>query len=164
MAKKGAQEEIVRLLMDLSRNLTNHYDARLAELHLTLPQAMLLRQLGDALPMNAVAGKLHCDPSNVTGIVDRLEARGLIERQQLAGDRRVKHLALTAQGRRLRRRVETILSAAPGLSALAASEQAALQDLLKRSLATATSVKKYEASTGRARPDSAGCASRPTMR
>src|SRR6266581_9526790 len=88
MPKGPTQQEIVRLLMDLSRSLTNHYDAKLAELHLTLPQAMLLRQLGDALPMNEAAGKLHCDPSNVTGIVDRLEARGLIERQHLTKDRR----------------------------------------------------------------------------
>jgi len=135
MPKGPTQQEIVRLLMDLSRSLTNHYDAKLAELHLTLPQAMLLRQLGDALPMNEAAGKLHCDPSNVTGIVDRLEARGLIERQHLTKDRRVKHLALTAEGRRLRNRVVAILSAAPGLSSLPAAEQAALHGLLERSLA-----------------------------
>ena len=130
MAKSTNQEAIVRLLMDLSRNLTSHYDSKLAELHLTLPQAMLLRQLGDALPMNEAAGKLHCDPSNVTGIVDRLEARGLIERQHLTTDRRVKHLALTPAGRRLRRQVEMILSAAPGVSDLGASDQAALLSLL----------------------------------
>jgi DNA-binding MarR family transcriptional regulator len=127
-------EEIVRLLMNLSRSLTSYYDTRLAELHLTVPQAMLLRQLGDALPMNAAAGRLHCDPSNVTGIVDRLEARGLIERQHLTTDRRVKHLALTPAGRKLRRRVEAILSAAPGVSDLAAPDQSALLALLSRSL------------------------------
>ncbi|MHB8588498.1 MAG: MarR family winged helix-turn-helix transcriptional regulator [Candidatus Dormibacteraceae bacterium] len=139
MAEQGKQEEIVRLVMDLSRKLMSHYEARLAELHLTLPQAMLLRQLGDPLPMNKAAGKLHCDPSNVTGIVDRLETRGLIERQHLTKDRRVKHLALTPEGRRLRRRVEAILSSAPGLSSLEAPDQAALQDLLERSLASGKS-------------------------
>ena len=128
------QEEIVRLVMDLSRNLMSHYDGKLAELHLTLPQALLLRQLGDEMPMNEAAGKLHCDPSNVTGIVDRLEARGLIERQHVATDRRVKQLALTAAGRRMRRRVEAILSTAPGVSDLAAADQTALLALLNRSL------------------------------
>src|SRR6202022_4431560 len=136
MAAQSKPEEIVRLLMDLSRNLTSYYDTKLAELHLTMPQAMLLRQLGAALPMTEAAGKMHCDPSNVTGIVDRLEARGLIERQHLTKDRRVKHLALTPAGRRLRRRVETILSSAPGLSTLPAADQAALQHLLERSLAS----------------------------
>ena len=130
MADFTKQQEIVRLVMDLSRNLMSHYDTELAELNLTFPQAMLLRQLGDALPMNQAAGKLHCDPSNVTGIVDRLEARGLIERRHLTKDRRVKHLALTPAGRRLRRRVEAILSAAPGVSDLGASDQAALLNLL----------------------------------
>lgn len=134
MTTRSNQEEIVRLVMDLGRNLVSHYDAKLAELHLTLPQAMLLCQLGDALPMNEAAGKLHCDPSNVTGIVDRLESRGLIERQQVMTDRRIKQLVLTPGGRRLRRRVETILSAAPGVSDLPAPDQAALLKLLNRSL------------------------------
>ncbi len=134
MTTRSKQVEIVRLVMDLGRNLVSHYDAKLADLHLTLPQAMLLRQLGDALPMNEAAGKLHCDPSNVTGIVDRLESRGLIERQQVTTDRRVKQLVLTPEGRRLRRRVETILSAAPGVSDLPAPDQAALLRLLNRSL------------------------------
>jgi len=134
MATQSRPEEIVRLLMDLSRNLMSYYDTKLAELHLTMPQAMLLRQLGDALPMNEAAGKLHCDPSNVTGIVDRLEARGLIERQHLTKDRRVKHLALTPAGRRLRRRVDAILSAAPGVADLGTADQTALLNLLTRSL------------------------------
>jgi DNA-binding MarR family transcriptional regulator len=134
MAAPKKQEEIVRLVMDLSRNLSSHYDTKLAELNLTLPQAMLLRQLGNALPMNEAAGKLHCDPSNVTGIVDRLEARGLIERQHLTKDRRVKHLALTSEGRRLKRRVDAILAAAPGVSDLGSADQAALLALLNRSV------------------------------
>src|ERR1700736_1682818 len=134
MAERRRQEEIVRLVLELSKTLVSHYEARLADLHLTSPQAMLLHQLDDPLPMNEVAGKLHCDPSNVTGIVDRLEGRGLIERQQLTKDRRVKHLALTAEGRRLRRRVEAILAAAPGVSDLGSADQAALLSLLNRSV------------------------------
>src|SRR5216684_6645178 len=130
MGAPTRSEEITRLVLDLGRSLSSHFDAQMSRLNLTLPQAMLLRQLGEALPMNEAAGKLHCDPSNVTGIVDRLEARALIERQHLTTDRRVKHLALTPAGRRLRRRVEAILSAAPGVSDLGASDQAALLGLL----------------------------------
>src|ERR1700682_1005078 len=115
MAERRRQEEIVRLVLELSKTLVSHYQARLADLHLTSPQAMLLHHLDDPLPMNEVAGKLHCDPSNVTGIVDRLEGRGLIERQHLTKDRRVKHLALAGAGRRRRRRGGNTLSAGPGL-------------------------------------------------
>ena len=52
--------------------------------------------------MSSLAGMLFCDASNVTGIVDRLEARGLIERRPAAQDRRVKLLALTPAGEQVR--------------------------------------------------------------
>ena len=55
MAERRRQEEIVRLVLELSKTLVSHYRARLAELHLTSPQAMLLHQLDDPLPMNEVA-------------------------------------------------------------------------------------------------------------
>src|SRR5215468_1606415 len=54
------------------------------------------------LPMGRLAKTLSCDASNVTGLVDRLEARGLVERRPSAGDRRVKVLQLTPAGSRLR--------------------------------------------------------------
>ena len=126
-------DEITRLVMQLGHSLTSHFESELAELELTFPQALLLRQLGDALPMNQAAGRMHCDPSNVTGIVDRLEARGLIKRTQ-GTDRRVKHLVLTAEGRRLKRRVDALLADVPGVASLSASDQTTLRDLLRRSL------------------------------
>jgi DNA-binding MarR family transcriptional regulator len=52
--------------------------------------------------MRGLAGRLHYDASNLTNPVDRLEARGVVERHALPGDRRVKALRLTAAGRRLR--------------------------------------------------------------
>ena len=52
--------------------------------------------------MGRLARGLACDASNVTGIVDRLEARGLIERRPGASDRRVKVLVITREGERLR--------------------------------------------------------------
>ena len=54
------------------------------------------------MPMSALAGPLMCDNSNVTGIVDRLEALGLVERRPAERDRRVKAVALTEQGIALR--------------------------------------------------------------
>src|ERR671931_1128396 len=57
---------------------------------------------GREVPMSSLADTLLCDASNVTGIVDRLEARNLIERRAAARDRRVKLIALTEEGGRLR--------------------------------------------------------------
>jgi MarR family transcriptional regulator, organic hydroperoxide resistance regulator len=54
------------------------------------------------LPMGRLAETLSCDASNVTGLIDRLESRGLVERRPSADDRRVKVLHLTPAGSRLR--------------------------------------------------------------
>src|SRR5258705_6840955 len=57
---------------------------------------------GRPLPMSRLADTLSCDASNVTGLVDRLESRGLVQRQPSLQDRRVKVLQLTPTGARLR--------------------------------------------------------------
>src|SRR5436190_11602351 len=53
------------------------------------------------VPMGRLAATLSCDASNVTGLIDRLEARGLVQRQPSARDRRVKVIQLTPAGSRL---------------------------------------------------------------
>src|SRR6185503_1127891 len=54
------------------------------------------------IPMGRLAEALACDASNVTGLVDRLESRGLVRRQSSEEDRRIKVLQLTPTGIRLR--------------------------------------------------------------
>jgi DNA-binding MarR family transcriptional regulator len=75
-----------------------------AELDLTPVQGHALRSLDPdrPVPMSVLADALVCDASNVTGIVDKLESRGLIARQSADHDRRVKQLVVTERGRRLR--------------------------------------------------------------
>nr|WP_207929076.1 MarR family winged helix-turn-helix transcriptional regulator [Actinomadura sp. 6K520] len=53
-------------------------------------------------PMRQLAARLRCDASHVTGIVDGLERRGLVERRPAPDDRRVKHLVPTGEGERKR--------------------------------------------------------------
>src|SRR5436853_4836069 len=60
---------------------------------------------GRPVPMGRLAETLSCDASNVTGLVDRLESRGLVQRRASAGDRRVKVLHLTPAGSRIRARL-----------------------------------------------------------
>jgi len=87
--------------------LVSHEVAAVAERHgLTYQQLLLLRSLEPPRPMRDVADAMCCDPSNVTGLIDRLEARGLVERAPGSEDRRVKMLTLTSEGRVLRRRLE----------------------------------------------------------
>ena len=82
--------------------------AVMAELGLSFQQSMALMRLrpGSPLPMSALAAELQCDNSNVTGIVDRLEAAGLAERRTAPQDRRVKAVALTEKGERVRAEVQ----------------------------------------------------------
>jgi DNA-binding MarR family transcriptional regulator len=74
---------------------------------LTPVQGLALRLLNPGTPMamNVLADTLACDASNVTGVVDKLEARGLIARQADESDRRVKMLVVTDKGREVRHKL-----------------------------------------------------------
>ena len=103
------------------------------ELGLAPQQAAALRLLAQPAPMGDLAEALHCDSSNVTGIVDRLEERGLVRREPAAGDRRVKMLVLTEEGDRVRREITRRFTEAPAqLAALSRRDQKALRDILRR--------------------------------
>src|ERR1700704_2114657 len=81
-----------------------HLPASGAEFDLSPVQCHVLHLIepGRPLPMSRLADTLSCDASNVTGLVDRLEGRGLVQRQASARDRRVKDLHLTPTGARVR--------------------------------------------------------------
>ena len=97
--------------------------------------ALRLIEPGSELPMGALAQSLFCDPSNVTGIVDRLESRGLIARHGAAHDRRVKILTLTAEGERVRAEAARLMEEAPPeLARLPRDAQLALRDALRAAL------------------------------
>src|SRR5689334_17012665 len=78
---------------------------------LTSMQAKLLGQLVRPLPMRELAALLGCDASNVTGIVDRLEAQGLARREADPHDRRVKRVIATPEGKETIRRVRAEMHA-----------------------------------------------------
>jgi MarR family transcriptional regulator, organic hydroperoxide resistance regulator len=130
----GPEEEIAALVIHLASDLEAWITRAVAPLGLTEPQALLIRRLREPMSMGTAAEALRCDASNLTGIVDRLEKRGLVERRTLATDRRVKELVLTDAGREVLGRLEELVTAAPGLSELSSDEQVALIGLLRRAL------------------------------
>jgi DNA-binding MarR family transcriptional regulator len=92
-----------------------------------------LRALEQPRTMSEIATVLRCDNSNVTGIVDGLEARDLAKRTASPDDRRVKLIALTAEGRRVRTRLVKAVETPPAwLAELPAADQRTLRDLLRR--------------------------------
>jgi DNA-binding MarR family transcriptional regulator len=65
-------------------------------------QVVILLLLDAPHPMGTFTKLLNCDPSNVTGIVDGLEQKGLAARYDVEGDRRIKMVKLSPKGRRVR--------------------------------------------------------------
>ena len=107
------------------------------EFGLTPPQLFALKTLDPAepVPMRALASALHCDSSNVTGLVDGLAAQGLVERREAEHDRRVRMLVVTPKGAEVRDRLFEVMSEVPEpLAALDAAVQRALRDVLRRAL------------------------------
>ncbi|WNM34902.1 MarR family transcriptional regulator [Streptomyces sp. Li-HN-5-11] len=128
--------EVVELIGDVVARYYEDYEDAAGEHALTGAQARLLGLLSlEPLPMRKLAQKLKCEPSNVTGIVDRLEARGLVERRPDPADRRVKVAAATEEGLRVALALRGGLRfAREPLAALSDEERLALRDLLRRML------------------------------
>ncbi|WP_280298052.1 MarR family winged helix-turn-helix transcriptional regulator [Nocardia neocaledoniensis] len=83
--------------------------------------------------MRALAEVLTCDASNVTGIINRLEKRGLVRRETSASDRRVTTLVLTPEGERVTDAIRAKMSVTrAGLDRLSEDERELLSSLLKR--------------------------------
>ncbi|MCH0540677.1 MarR family transcriptional regulator [Streptomyces sp. MUM 203J] len=126
--------EVVDLIGSVVARYHEEYEQAAAQHALTGAQARVLSLLAlQPLPMRQIAQKLRCEPSNITGIVDRLEARGLVERRPDPADRRVKLAAPTEEGRTTARRLRDALDfAREPLAGLSVTERTLLRDLLRR--------------------------------
>jgi MarR family transcriptional regulator, organic hydroperoxide resistance regulator len=127
------------LLWDVMQANKPRFMALAHELGLSPVQLHTLRIIepGVEVPMSSLAGKLFCDNSNVTGIVDRLEARGLIERRPAEYDRRVKLLVLTGPGERIRAIAHRQMTQPPPeIAALPLEHKRALRDALRAAVRT----------------------------
>ncbi|MFJ5774273.1 MarR family winged helix-turn-helix transcriptional regulator [Streptomyces sp. NPDC093094] len=129
--------DTARLMELLSVSLAAYYGdftAAAASENLTASQGKTLNVLrrGPAA-MRVLAAVLTCDASNMTGIVDRLEKRGLVRREPSPTDRRVKNVVLTAEGEHvidvIRGKMHTTRA---GLDRLDGEERDTLYALLER--------------------------------
>lgn len=135
-ADESLGKQVSRMLFELTGRMRAHLTAVADAVDLTPMQARALHHLTDPCPMGDVATRLQCDRSNVTGIVDRLEERGLVERRQDPTDRRRRMLVTTAEGDRVRQQMaERMVAGHPILAGLSVDQQAELRDLLATVLA-----------------------------
>jgi len=129
------QDDLWPTMVEFLLAMRNWWVALCAECDLTAAQGHALRVLDPKRPvaMSALAEALVCDASNVTGIVDKLESRGLIARQGSDQDRRVKQLAVTEKGALLRDKLIAGAMKAPAtIASLSADAKARLAALLRK--------------------------------
>ncbi|MHA6629677.1 MarR family winged helix-turn-helix transcriptional regulator [Pseudonocardia sichuanensis] len=129
---------LVEQVLHLATAVAEDLQDAVGELGLTTPLANLVWLLdpdADPVPLRQLAGRLHCDPSNVTLLSDRLEEKGIAERRPHPGDGRVRTLVLTPAGEAVRRRILEHVEQHSPLAALDAGQQRQLQGLLATALA-----------------------------
>jgi DNA-binding MarR family transcriptional regulator len=133
--RRSAAAEAWILMNQLMQREKRRVHAAASEFELSMPQVFALRHLepGQPAPMRGLAERMVCDNSNVTGIVDRLEARGLVARAPAEHDRRVKHLVLTEKGELVREALCARIDTPPeALEQLSPEDQRALRDIFRR--------------------------------
>src|SRR5476651_1571656 len=117
--------------------LETRVEAKLSEVGLSLAKLAALHHLseaGESLPLGQLAERLSCVKSNVTQLVDRLEADGLVNRTADPNDRRSRLAVLTDAGRKAYARGSQIQAESERelFGALTADETSTLQRLLAK--------------------------------
>jgi DNA-binding MarR family transcriptional regulator len=106
-------EELPTALLELCCHVEGIRATASRALGLTPQQAQLLTSVAPgALTHGELATRLHCDKTNVTGLVDRLERRALVHRRSDPADRRVTQVSLTDDGAELVGRFREAVTAA----------------------------------------------------
>lgn len=135
-----------KALIDLIRLEKAHAVALFAPYDLTPQLAYAIKAIPpEGMTMRALATELFCDASNATGIVDRLEKRGLLERIACEHDRRIKRVRLTERGRRMGETLEELILTPPrSIAELSPADQGALCEIVERAIRVAEAERARE--------------------
>ncbi len=131
--------ETIIYLVTESRRLSKDEAARCGVTPTQLTVIKLLHEVGD-LSLGTLAREIRAHNATVTGIVDRMESAGLVERARSEEDRRVWIIRLTAAGKKVAERAkvspwDTLRNA---LSSLPQADQEKLTQILKKIASTVT--------------------------
>jgi DNA-binding MarR family transcriptional regulator len=127
------------LMIKLFHSHRRAFSSIAAEAELGPSQLQLLMNIkpGSTPPMSELAEALYCDASYITSLVDKLEARGFVERRANPSDRRVKQIALTEAGCELRDKLlGRVFQPPPAIAELPLADRVALREILGRALAS----------------------------
>ena len=100
--RAAAEARLSAAIVDLMDSLHQGLMAGMKAQELTPALALTLKLLDEPRSMRWLADSHQCDASNITGIVDRLERRGLVERHTDPADRRVTLITRTPPGDQIR--------------------------------------------------------------
>lgn len=94
-------DEILNAYLKVTQHASRQFRIHFGKLDLTFPQALVLNCLleGSPVPISVLAERAGSANSTVSGIVDRLERMGLVERERSKEDRRVIYVGLTEEYR-----------------------------------------------------------------
>jgi DNA-binding MarR family transcriptional regulator len=128
---------VITQLFTAAHEVQAHLEARLAAVGLSAAKARVLWILARAkqpLPLSSLAQCAGCMRSNVTQLIDRLEADGLVRRMDDPRDRRIRRATLTPEGRRAYREALSLFRAQERavVGALGGAGSSALVRLLRR--------------------------------
>lgn len=120
-------------LVTAARNVVALYRPILEPLGLTHPQYLVMLALWERSPrsLRELAGELALEPATLSPLVKRLEAQGLVTRARREGDERVLDVALTDDGRALRRRALAVPEQVMARTGMTVDDLATLRDTLK---------------------------------
>ena len=98
------------LLARTARSMKRALEARLSEFNVTASQYIVLAQLedDDGISLSQLGERLYFDNPTMTGIIDRMERDGLVERRRVADDRRVINVFITEKGKHLFERCDAV--------------------------------------------------------
>jgi MarR family transcriptional regulator, organic hydroperoxide resistance regulator len=123
--------EIAGLLVALVGQTATQIAQCAEQCGLSVVQASALLRIDGGMSMRELSARLGGHASTATGIADRLAARGLVERHDDPGDRRVKRVGLTPEGAATRTQLVACMeSARTPFGRLSAAERRQLHDLL----------------------------------
>lgn len=132
MGVRKSPDPVMFSLLHAAHALEDRIEAALVSVDLSMPKLNVLTQLvlaGEPLPLSDLAARMSCVRSNITQLVDRLEADGLVKRENDPSDRRSIRATLTPLGRERQgageKQMEAVLAAFA--SALSDADRAALK-------------------------------------
>lgn len=134
LARELAETFFTLLMLHRAR-----YRTMIAETGLSATQLQVLMVVGDGpMSMRELAEAALTEPSNLTGVVDKLEARGLLQRKASTQDRRSKQVAATRSGTAFRQKMlDHIKEPVPWMTGLETADQKGLIELLRRAIVLA---------------------------